>query len=678
MTDLNRLNKKKAQTRVSQLREIINNHNYQYYVCDNPLIPDAEYDRLYRELVEFEQTFPDLIIEDSPTQRVGEEPLDAFSEITHMTPMLSLSNALAEQEMRAFNQRIREKLVIDEVCYAAETKLDGLAISLLYDHGRLQKAATRGDGARGEDVTQNARTIKSIPLKLEGKKFPKIIEIRGEVIIEKQKFTEFNNKQSELGEKQFANPRNVAAGSLRQLDPKITAERPLSFLAYGIGYVDDDSKYTEQTEILNTILEWRLPVSPDTKKVYGIDGCLSYYNDISRRRPDLPYEIDGVVFKVNQIRLQKQLGFVSRAPRWAIAYKFTPDEELTKVVDIEVQVGRTGALTPVARLAPVFVGGVTVTNATLHNEEEVKRKDVRINDTVTIRRAGDVIPEIVNVVLAKRPANTKVFKIPSSCPVCGSSVKRMGTEKIKRCTGGLYCPAQCIQGVIHFASSKAMDIEGLGDKLIEQLFNEDLVRNLADVYDLTKDKLISLDRMGDKSSDKIIRVIEKSKLTQLYRFIYGLGIREVGEATARELVAHFGSLEKIMGADLDALLSVADVGPVVANNILAFFSESHNKQVIKRFLKNGISWPSINLDRSDSLKGKVFVLTGTLSAITRDKAKEKLITQGAKVTSSVSKKTDYLVAGDAPGSNLDNATKLGITVLDENGLIELLGESNTS
>ena len=677
MTDLNRLGRKQAQDRISQLRESINNHNYQYYVCDNPLIPDAEYDRLYRELAEIEQAFPALITEDSPTQRVGAEPLDVFSEIIHMTPMLSLSNALAEQEMRAFDQRNREKLALDEIYYAAETKLDGLAISLLYDHGRLKKAATRGDGARGEDVTQNARTIKSIPLKLEGKKFPKMIEIRGEVIMEKQKFTELNNKQSELGEKQFANPRNVAAGSLRQLDPKITAKRPLSFLAYGIGYVDDDSRYTEQTEILNAILEWRLPVSPDIKKVYGIDGCLSYYNDIATRRSDLQYEIDGVVFKVNQINLQKQLGFVSRAPRWAIAYKFTPDEELTKVVDIEVQVGRTGAITPVARLTPVFVGGVTVTNATLHNEEEVKRKDVRINDTVTVRRAGDVIPEVVNVVLAERPVNTKIFKMPSSCPVCGSTVKKMGAEKIKRCTGGLYCPAQCIQGVIHFASRKAMDIEGLGDKLIEQLFNEGLVKNLADVYDLTKDKLINLERMGDKSSDKIILAIEKSKSTQLHRFIYGLGIREVGEATARELVNHFGTLENIMGADLDALLSVADVGPVVANNIIAFFSELHNTQVIKRFLNNGISWPSINIDRSDTLKGKVFVLTGTLGAMARNKAKEKLIAQGAKVTSSVSKKTDYLVAGDAPGSKLDNATKLGITVLDEKGLIELLGEANS-
>ena len=672
MIDLRCLDKKQALVRMDQLRESINYHNYRYYVFNNPEIPDAEYDRLYRELAELELAFPELITEDSPTQRVGAEPQAVFKEVSHMVPMLSLSNALTEQGMRAFDLRVRDELAQDPVCYAAEMKLDGLAISLLYVHGRLKRAATRGDGARGEDVTQNARTIRGIPLKLAGRSYPGTVEIRGEVIMEKQQFREFNDKQSALGEKLFANPRNVAAGSMRQLDSRITAERPLSFFAYGMGYVDDDRRYTEQTDILDAILEWRLPVSSDAKKVFGIDGCLRYYHDIARRRPDLPYEIDGVVFKVNQLNLQKQLGFVSRAPRWAIAYKFTPDEELTKVLGIEVQVGRTGALTPVARLVPVFVGGVTVTNATLHNEEEIKRKDIRIKDTVTVRRAGDVIPEIVNVVKAKRPTNTRVFNMPSACPVCGSAVRRIGTETVLRCTGDLYCPAQCIQGIIHFASRRAMDIEGLGDKLIEQLFNEGLIRNLADVYDLTKDQLINLNRMGEKSSDKIILALEKSKSTQLNRFIYGLGIREVGEAIARALADHFGTLEKMMDADLEALIAVTDVGQVVANNIISFFAEPHNRQVIKRFLENGVSWPPVEIARSNVLKSKIFVLTGTLVTMTQDEAKEKLMAQGAKVTDNVSQKTDCLVAGDTPGSKLDKATELGISVLDEKSLLDLL------
>jgi len=502
--------RKSAEARINELRENIAYHNHRYYVLDSPLISDAEYDRLYRELEELEQAFPDLVTDDSPTRRVGGRPATGFAEVEHRAPMLSLANAFKEEEMQAFDQRLREKLAIEVVEYVAETKLDGLAVSLTYEKGRLVQAATRGDGRRGEDVTANARTIRSIPLRLQGHRTPHLIEIRGEVIMERKRFMEFNRRQQQEDGKVFANPRNAAAGSMRQLDPAVTAKRPLSFFAYGTGYHGEDLTYSSQMEIMDRIREWGLPVSPHRKLVYGLDGCTGYYREIGVLRTDLPYDIDGVVYKVNSVDQQQTLGFVSRSPRWAVAWKFSPDEEMTRVLEIEVQVGRTGALTPVARLEPVSVGGVTITNATLHNEDEIRRKDIRAGDTVMVHRAGDVIPEIVSVILEKRPAGSKLFRMPGCCPVCGSSARKVDGEAVVRCTGGLYCPAQCIQSILHFASRRAMDIEGLGDKLVKQLFEKGLVRNVADLYDLTAEQLLALDRMGEKSARKLLSALERS------------------------------------------------------------------------------------------------------------------------------------------------------------------------
>ncbi len=666
------MKKADARSRINELRLVISHHNHQYHVQDKPEVPDAEYDRLFRELSQLESQFPDLISDDSPTQRVGAKPLKQFAEIEHRIPMLSLGNVFNEDEMKAFYQRVLDRLNIQEINFSAEAKLDGLAISLLYEQGKLIRAATRGDGQQGEDVTLNARTIKSIPLRLIGNDYPSVIEIRGEVIMDKQDFMAFNEKQKISDSKIFANPRNAAAGSLRQLDPTETAKRPLSFMSYGIGYYSDDVQFESHSEILDRILTWGLPVTTERRRVSTVDECIGFYHEISKKRADLKYEIDGVVFKVDALKFQKIMGFISRAPRWAIAYKFPPEEEITKVVDIEIQVGRTGALTPVARLMPVFVGGVTVTNATLHNYDEVQRKDVRAGDTVIVRRAGDVIPEVVSVIKNKRPAQSKAFCMPQNCPDCGSAVFRSEDEAVFRCSGGLFCPSQCIQSIIHFASRRAMNIEGLGDKLVEQLYREGLVKNVADLFELNLEQLSSLERMGDKSAQNLIDALEKSKHTKLDKFLYGLGIREVGESTARALADYFGTLELIMNASNDDLLAVSDVGPVVAENILAFFKESHNREIITRLQTHNIRWPE-NIKTADtSLSGKTFVLTGTLLNMTRDDARNKLLGLGAKVSNSVSKNTDYVIVGDSPGSKAEKAEKLGVVILDEKAFESLL------
>ncbi|MFT7458315.1 MAG: DNA ligase (NAD+) [Planctomycetota bacterium] len=663
-----------AVERIARLRAEINEHNYHYHVLDAPVVPDAEYDRLMRELSDLEGKYPSAITDESPTQRVGAKPIDSFKQIQHVVPMLSLDNAFDEEQMQAFDKRLREKLSLEQISYAAETKLDGLAISLLYRNGSLVQAATRGDGTRGEDVTVNARTIKSIPLALMGEGFPDVLEVRGEVIISKKDFQKLNERQSELGEKLFANPRNTAAGSLRQLDPKLTTQRPLSFYAYGTGQISArDAIPTTHVETLAQLKRWGLPASPETLTVKGLDACLQYYKDIEERRSKLSYEIDGVVFKVDSFSEQEILGFVSRAPRWAIAYKFPPEEELTVVNNIEIQVGRTGALTPVARLEPVFVGGVTVTNATLHNEDEVKRKDVRVGDTVIIRRAGDVIPEVVAVVSEKRPTHSQPFEMPENCPVCNSRTEKIEGESAIRCTAGFFCPAQASQAVIHFASRRAMDIDGLGDKLVEQLFEAGLVRNVADLYDLQLEQLMSLDRMGEKSAANLLTSLDNSKPTELQRFLYALGIREVGEATARALSRHFGSFDKIRVASLEDLEKVDDVGPVVAKNINVFFAEEHNNLIIERLIEQGVKWADIEVKAvSLPLEGKTFVLTGTMASMSRDEAKLLLQDLGAKVSGSVSKKTDYVIAGEAAGSKLTRAQELDLVVLDEVEFGELL------
>ncbi len=666
--------KERSLQRIEQLREEILEHNYAYYVLDAPSVPDAEYDRLMRELAEHESRFPDLVIPDSPTQRVGAQALESFAQVSHRIPMLSLDNAFDESELRAFDKRACEKLSTTSIEYAAETKLDGLAISLLYENGKLVQAATRGDGSRGEDVTTNARTIKAIPLRLKGRIFPQSLEVRGEVFIGRKEFALLNQEQAERGEKLYANPRNTAAGSLRQLDPRLTARRRLSFYAYGIPFETDSVKIADTpTGILDALRELGVPVSPETRLLQGIEQCLDYYADIGQRRASLEYDIDGVVYKLNKLDQQNVLGFVSRAPRWAIAYKFPPEEELTLVNNIEIQVGRTGALTPVARLEPVFVGGVTVTNATLHNEDEVRRKDVRIGDTVIVRRAGDVIPEVVAVVLERRPPDTIAFSMPESCPVCQSKTERAEGETVVRCPAGLFCPAQAVQGVIHFASRRAMDIDGLGDKLIEQLFSAGLIENVADLYGLELEQLQNLERMAEKSAANLLAALEKSKKTELQRFLYALGIREVGEATARALSQHFGELDKLANATETELENVEDVGPVVARNIRAFFSEQHNRMVIERLLEQGIHWEKNPMQHnSQSLQGKTFVLTGSLESMTRDEAKQKLQALGAKVSGSVSSKTSYLVAGESSGSKLTKAESLGVSVLNEQELKALL------
>jgi DNA ligase (NAD+) len=674
MTENKTVNADELTERIASLRNELNQHNYAYYVLDEPSVPDIEYDRLFRELSSLEQEHPEFISSDSPTQRVGDKPLASFNQVRHAVSMLSLDNAFNKEEMLAFDERAREKLGLTEVKYAAETKLDGLAISLLYKSGQLIQAATRGDGSTGEEVTLNVRTIKSIPLVLMDEDYPETLEARGEIFISKKNFSELNDRQKSLGEKIFANPRNTAAGSLRQLDPKLTAQRPLSFYAYGIGQISKEKPpLLTHLDTFKHLKRWGFPVSPETRALTGVQDCLTYYEEILRRRSDLPYEIDGVVFKLDALEEQEKLGYVSRAPRWAIAYKFPPEEEITTVENIEIQVGRTGALTPVARLKPVFVGGVTVTNATLHNEEELMRKDVRIGDTIIIRRAGDVIPEIVRVLKEKRPDDSVAFKIPQTCPVCGSKTAKLKGETAIRCTGGLVCSAQSSQGIIHFASRRAMDIDGLGDKLVEQLVEAKLISNIADLFEVNLEQIVNLERMGEKSARNLLQAFEKSKTTQLDKFLFALGIREVGEATARSLSQHFGSLDKIRQADLKELESVSDIGPVVTENIRTFFREPYNIQIIERLMTSGVNWPDVIVnDTALPLKGQVFVLTGTLEKMNRDEAKQKLLQLGAKVSSSVSKNTTALVAGEAAGSKLKKAKELGVNILSESELIQLV------
>ena len=645
-----------------------------YYVLDQPLVPDAEYDRLYRELLDLEQKYPDWISADSLSQRVGGTPLKVFNEVKHAVPMLSLNNAFEESELINFDRRCRDGLGLESVDYACELKFDGLAISLRYERGVLVQAATRGDGASGEDVTVNIRTIRAIPLRLTGKKIPDVLEVRGEVFMHRDDFEKMNKYAATLGEKEFANPRNAAAGSLRQLDSKITAKRPLSFFAYGLGAFEPINWLPKtHSQLLDHYVELGLPVCQERRVVSSVDGLNQFYQEIGRKRNQLPYEIDGVVYKVNSFSQQNTLGFVSRAPRFAIAHKYPAQEEITTVLGIDVQVGRTGAITPVARLSPVLVGGVTVTNATLHNEDEVRRKDVRVGDTVVVRRAGDVIPEVVSVVLDRRPQHAKPFEIPSRCPICDSHIERLVDEAIARCSGGLFCAAQRKQALLHFAHRRAMDIEGLGDKIVDQLVDLNLVRTPADLYRLGFSALANLERMGDKSADNLIRSIAQSKSTSLPRFIFGLGIRHVGESTAKDLAKYFGTMQALMDAQMEDLLTVNDVGPVVANSIISFMSESHNREVIEQLLASGIEFQVEEQIASVDLSDKTFVLTGTLPTMSRDQAKTLLEAAGAKVAGSVSQKTSYVVAGSDAGSKLEKANELGIPILDEDALMKILG-----
>jgi len=669
-----------AKLRIETLRRAIEQHNYRYYVLDDPSIPDAEYDRLLRELRELEAAHPELISPDSPTQRVGATPLAAFAEVVHSVPMLSLDNAFSDAELEAFDRRLREHLEVDQIEYSAEPKLDGLAVSLRYENGVLARAATRGDGHRGEDITHNIRTINSIPLRLHGDEMPAVLDVRGEVFMPKAGFEQLNTRARAQGEKTFANPRNAAAGSLRQLDPTVTARRPLDMFCYGLGAVQGWSPPARYSEVLVQLRAWGLLTCPEWRQVSGAQGCLDYYHSLLARRDSLPYEIDGVVYKVDRFDQQRDLGFVSRAPRWAIAHKFPALEELTRVQTIEVQVGRTGALTPVARLDPVFVAGVTVTNATLHNMDEIRRKDVRVGDTVIVRRAGDVIPEVVRVVLERRPDNTALFEMPQRCPVCDSEVIQEEGQAVYRCIGGLYCRAQRQQALRHFASRRAMDIEGLGDKLVEQLVEQSLVHSPADLYRLDAKTLSGLERMGQKSADNLIDALARSKTTTLGRFLYALGIREVGESTAQILADYFGALENLLAADQASLQEIPDIGPVVAAHIEAFFQEPHNRDVIAQLRELGVHWPDQQaLSATEKkLDGQTFVLTGTLETMSRDEAKAQLQALGAKVSGSVSKKTRYVVAGANPGSKLEKAHELGIAVLDEPGLLRLLDATTAS
>lgn len=644
-----------------------------YYVLDNPLLPDAEYDRLYRELLDIESAHPEWVSSESLSQRVGGTALKEFNSVQHIVPMLSLNNAFEDAELIAFDRRCRETLHVDVVEYAGELKFDGLAISLRYENGVLVRAATRGDGASGEDVTANIKTIRAIPLRLIGKMIPAVLEVRGEVFMYLRDFEKMNQQAAAAGEKEFANPRNAAAGSLRQLDSKVTARRPLSFFAYGLGDLKPQSWLpSTHEELLNAYVKLGLPVCPERRVMKSVVEILDFYNEVGAKRDSLPYDIDGVVYKVNSFAEQAKLGFVSRAPRFALAHKFPAQEALTTVLGIDVQVGRTGAITPVARLAPVEVGGVTVTNATLHNEDEIKRKDVRIGDTVSVRRAGDVIPEVVSVIKDRRPADAQEFIMPIRCPVCDSHIERLADEAIARCSGGLFCGAQRKQALIHFAHRRALDIEGLGEKIVDQLVDQHLVRTPADLYRLGFTALANLERMGDKSADNLIQAIEKSRNTTLARFIFALGIRHVGETTAKDLANHYGSVHALMEASLEDLLTVNDVGPVVADSIVSFMQEAHNREVIEQLLASGMQLTVEKKEISAAVLGKTFVLTGTFPTLTRDAAKDLLEKAGAKVAGSVSKKTDYVVAGVDAGSKLTKAEDLGIAVIDEAAMLGLL------
>ena len=664
-----------ARARIQQLREALDEHNHRYYVLDAPVVSDAEYDRLLRELEALEEQYPDLISADSPTQRVGAQPADGFESVTHATPMLSLANAFSDEEVGEFDRRVRERLDVEEVVYAVEPKLDGLALALRYEDGRLALAATRGDGRSGENVTSNVRTIRSVPLRLRGADIPAVLEVRGEVFMRRSGFEALNQRLSESGQKTFVNPRNAAAGSLRQLDPAVTATRPLQFCCYG-AVSEGEGLPDTHSATLRQLAEWGLPVSSESAVVAGLSGLLKRYQALGVQRSELDYDIDGVVYKVDSIDQQRELGTVSRAPRWALAHKFPAQEETTRLLAIEVQVGRTGALTPVARLEPVFVGGVTVTNATLHNADEIQRKDLRPGDIVVVRRAGDVIPEVVAPVLDKRPEDSQAWQMPDHCPECGSAAEKVEGEAVARCTGGLVCPAQRRRALEHFAGRAAMDIDGLGSKLIAQLVEKDLVHSPADLYRLDLATLSGLERMAEKSAGNLVESLNKSKQTSLPRLLFALGIREVGEVTAAQLARYFGTLEAVAKADAEQLAQVPDVGPVVAAHIEAFFQEPHNTEVIEQLLALGVEYPEETPVNNDDLPltGRTYVLTGTLESMPRAQARERLEALGAKVTSSVSKNTTALIAGAEPGSKLTKAEALGVEVLDESALSELLRE----
>jgi DNA ligase (NAD+) len=671
---------------IESLREKLRYHSYQYYVLDDPDIPDAQYDRLYNQLVALEEKHPQLITPDSPTQRVGAKPLSAFDQIQHQLPMLSLDNVFSFDALLSFYQRLQDRLQEDraeeEIKLTAEPKLDGLAISLRYEKGVLIYAATRGDGSTGENVTQNVRTMRCVPLRLLGENYPDVLEVRGEVFMPKAGFEKLNRLAKQNDEKEFANPRNAAAGSLRQLDPTITAKRPLSLYCYSTGVVDGEKSAgklaTTHYEILQQLRAFGLPVCNEIKLVNSVEACLSYYEDILKRRDDLAYDIDGIVYKVNSIALQNSLGFVARAPRWAVAHKFPAQEEISKIIDVDFQVGRTGAITPVARLEPVFVGGVTVSNATLHNMDEIRRKDVRVGDQVIIRRAGDVIPEVVRVLPNSRTAPLAEIQMLTNCPVCHSRVEQIEGEAVARCTGGLFCRAQRAQVIKHFASRKAMDIDGLGESKVEQLVEQGLINTAADLYQLKVETLTSLERMGEKSAKNLLNALEDSKQPMLARFIYALGIREVGETTARNLAKEFKTLSAVQSASYEQLIEVQDVGPIVAKHMINFLSQEHNQGVIKQLLAAGIKVQDVeqlssNEQEKCEFTGKTLVITGTLPTLSREQAKQKLLAVGAFVTSSVSAKTDYLLAGDKAGSKLSKATKLGVSIIDEATMLKILG-----
>ncbi len=661
--------------RSAWLRAELNRHAHAYYVLDNPSIPDAEYDHLFRELQQLEEAHPELVTPDSPTQRVGGAPLPEFSQVRHDVPMLSINNGFSEDDIRAFDRRVREGLTsLHDVDYACELKFDGLAINLRYVDGLLVQAATRGDGSTGEEVTANIRTVRSIPLRLQTDQPPAVLDVRGEVLMFKADFARLNQRQRDVGQKEFANPRNAAAGSLRQLDPRVTAQRSLRFFAYGVGYLEGGAPPDTHAGLLDWYRTLGIPVCDERAVVSGADGLLAFFADIGARRPALPYDIDGVVYKLNRVAQQRALGFVSRAPRFALAHKFPAEEATTTVLGIDVQVGRTGALTPVARLAPVLVGGVTVTNATLHNEDEVRRKDIRIGDSVIVRRAGDVIPEVVANVPERRPADAREFVMPTACPVCGSAIVRPEEEAVARCSGGwIKCAAQRKGGLLHFVSRRAMDIEGLGEQLVEQLVDRGLVTTPADFYRLGLTALAELERMAQKSAQNVLDALEKSKSTTLARFIYALGIRHVGESTAKSLARHFGQLDAVLQANEAQILEVDDIGPVVAKSILDFLSDPLNRKLIEQLRAAGVRWDEHAVERRAlHLAGMTFVLTGTLPTLRRDDAQAMIEAAGGKVAGSVSKKTNFVVAGDDAGSKLAKAEALGVPVIDEAALMKLL------
>lgn len=667
-----------AIARIDELKALLRRWSDEYYRLDQPSVPDSEFDRCLQELIRLERDNPELLTPDSPSQRVGAPPLEAFSTVTHRMAMLSLDNAFSTEDLVDFERRNCGRLGVDRLEFCCEPKLDGAAVSLIYEQGKLVQAATRGDGQTGEDITQNVRTIASVPLALNGSDMPEILEVRGEIFMPLAGFAKMNERAVERGEKVFVNPRNAAAGSLRQLDSRVTAQRPLAFCSYSVGYVSPGAQLPRrQSLMLSKLEEWGLPISDYMDVVVGADGCASYYDRMSALRPDLPFEIDGIVYKVDDLSQQELLGYVSRAPRWAIARKFPAQEEMTTLLDVEFQVGRTGAITPVARLEPVFVGGVTVSNATLHNADEIARLSVRIGDTVIIRRAGDVIPQVVSVVTERRPQNAAEVTFPSHCPACGSQVERDSGEAVYRCVAGLSCPAQIKAAILHFVSRKAMDIDGLGEKIVEQLLAANLIHGVADLYELEVDGVAALDRMGQKSAENLIMAIEKSKATTLPRFIYALGIREVGESTARALAQHFERLGDLQAASEATLIEVDDVGPVVADYIRQFFDRAENLETVNRLLAAGVSWPAVERADADAmLSGQTWVVTGKLESLTREAAAAQLQRLGAKVASSVSAKTDTLVAGPGAGSKLKKAEQLGITIIDEAELLRLIQEAN--